>query len=151
MISRRRLRPHPRLRQSPLTRCSPEAAGFECSGGAVCAITSPLDHSATVKYTSVHLMRIFLVIYNADRNDEVRQAFERMQIELYPLPDKGRGRGKGARVQQDRQVWTGTKAMVVLAVTQEKQSSLFKALQEINRTYRDAQVRAFAFEAEELL
>ena len=41
--------------------------------------------------------------------------------------------------------------MVVLAVTQEKQSSLFKALQEINRTYRDAQVRAFAFEAEELL
>ena len=96
-------------------------------------------------------MRIFLVIYNADCNDEVLQAFERGQIELYPLPDKGRGRGKGARIQQDRQVWTGTKAMVVVAVTQEKQSNLFKALQEINRTHRDAQVRAFAFEAEELL
>ncbi len=96
-------------------------------------------------------MRIFLVIYNADRNDEVLQAFERMQIELYPLPEKGRGRAKNARIQQDRQVWTGTKAMVVLAVTQEKQSSLFKTLQEINGTYKDAQVRAFAFEAEELL
>jgi hypothetical protein len=96
-------------------------------------------------------MRIFLVIYNADRNDEVLQAFERMQIELHPLPDKGRGRAKNARIQQDRQVWTGTKAMVVLAVTQEKQDSLFKAMQEINRTHRDAQVRAFAFEAEELL
>ena len=151
MISRRRLRQDPRRRRSPLTRCSQEAAGFESRGEKVCAVTCPLDHSATVAYTSVHAMRIFLVIYNADCNDEVLQAFERGQIELYPLPDKGRGRGKGARIQQDRQVWTGTKAMVVVAVTQEKQSNLFKALQEINRTHREAQVRALAFEAEELL
>ena len=96
-------------------------------------------------------MRIFLVIYNADRNDEVLQSFEKVQIELYPLPEKGRGRGKNARAQHDRQVWTGTKAMVVLAVTREKESSLFKALQDINGSFKDAQVRAFAFEAEELL
>jgi hypothetical protein len=96
-------------------------------------------------------MRIFLVNYNADRNDEVLQAFERVQIELYPLPEKGRGRAKNARLQQERQVWTGTKAMVVLAVTREKEGSLFKALQEINSSFKDAQVRAFAFEAEELL
>ena len=96
-------------------------------------------------------MRIFLVIYNADRNDEVLQSFEKAQIELYPLPEKGRGRGKNARAQHDRQVWTGTNAMVVLAVTREKESSLFKALQDINGSFKDAQVRAFAFEAEELL
>jgi hypothetical protein len=96
-------------------------------------------------------MRIFLVIYNADRNDEVLQSFEKVQIELYPLPEKGRGRGKNARAQHDRQVWTGTKAMVVLAVTREKERSLFKALQDINSSFKDAQVRAFAFEAEELL
>ena len=96
-------------------------------------------------------MRIFLVIYNADRNDEVLQSFEKAQIELYPLPVKGKGRGKNARAQHDRQVWTGTKAMVVLAVTREKESSLFKALQDINSSFKDAQVRAFAFEAEELL
>ena len=41
--------------------------------------------------------------------------------------------------------------MVVLAVTHEKESSLFKALQEINASFKDAQVRAFAFEAEQLL
>jgi hypothetical protein len=96
-------------------------------------------------------MKIFLVIYNADRNDEVMQAFEKIQIDPYPLPEKGKGRGKNARAQQERQVWTGTKAMVVLAVTREKESSLFKALQEINSSFKDAQVRAFAFEAEELL
>lgn len=96
-------------------------------------------------------MRIFLVTYNADRNDEVLQTFEKVQIELYPLPEKGRGRAKNARIQQDRQIWTGTKAMVVLAVTQEKESSLFRALQEINRSFKDARIRAFAFEAEELL
>ena len=91
------------------------------------------------------------MIYNADRNDEVLQSFEKVQIELYPLPEKGRGRGKNARAQHDRQVWTGTKAMVVLAVTREKERSLFKALQDINSSFKDAQVRAFAFEAEELL
>ena len=96
-------------------------------------------------------MRIYLVIFNADRNDEVLLAFEKAQIDPYPLPDKGKGRGKSARAQHDRQVWTGTKAMVVLAVTREKESSLFKALQEINSSFKDAQVRAFAFEAEELL
>jgi hypothetical protein len=96
-------------------------------------------------------MRIFLMTYNADRNDEVLQAFEKVQIELYPLPEKGKGRGKNVRAQHDRQVWTGTKAMVVLAVTGEKESSLFKALQDINGSFKDAQVRAFAFEAEELL
>jgi hypothetical protein len=96
-------------------------------------------------------MRIFLLIYNADRNDEVLQSFEKVQIELYPLPEKVKGRGKNARAQHDRQVWTGTKAMVVLAVTREKESSLFKALQDINSSFKDAQVRAFAFEAEELL
>jgi hypothetical protein len=41
--------------------------------------------------------------------------------------------------------------MVVLAVTQEKESNLFRALQEINRSLKDAHIRAFAFEAEELL
>ncbi len=91
------------------------------------------------------------MIYNADRNDEVLQAFDKVQIELYPLPEKGRGRVKSTRAQQERQVWTGTKAMVVLAVTREKESNLFKALQEINSSFKDAQVRAFAFEAEELL
>ncbi|HME43958.1 MAG TPA: hypothetical protein VKF36_12785 [Syntrophorhabdales bacterium] len=96
-------------------------------------------------------MRIFLVIYNADRNDEVLQAFDKVQIELYPLPEKGRGRTKNTRAQHERPVWTGTKAMVVLAVTREKESNLFKALQEINSSFKDAQVRAFAFEAEELL
>ena len=96
-------------------------------------------------------MRIYLVIFNADRNDEVLQAFEKSQIDPYPLPEKGRGRGKNARAQHDRQVWTGTKAMVVLAVTGEKEIGLFKALQEINSSFKDAQVRAFAFEAEELL
>jgi hypothetical protein len=96
-------------------------------------------------------MRIFLVIYNADRNDEVLQAFEKVQIEPYPLPEKARGRARSARGQHERQVWTGTKAMVVLAVTGEKESSLFRALQEINSNFKDAQVRAFAFEAEELL
>ena len=96
-------------------------------------------------------MKIFLVIYNADRNDEVLQAFDKAQIELYPLPEKGRGRARSARHQHERQVWTGTKAMVVLAVTREKESSLFKALQEINSSFKDAHVRAFAFEAEQLL
>ena len=96
-------------------------------------------------------MRIFLVIYNADRHDEVLQAFDKVQIELYPLPEKGRGRARNTRAQHERQVWTGTKAMVVLAVTREKESSFFKALQEINSSFKDAQIRAFAFEAEELL
>jgi hypothetical protein len=96
-------------------------------------------------------MRIFLVIYNADRNDEVLQAFEKAQIDPYPLPEKGRGRGKNARAQHDRQVWTGTKAMVALAVLREKESGLFKALQEVNSAFKDAQVRAFAFEGEEVL
>lgn len=97
-------------------------------------------------------MRIFLVTYNADRNDDVLSAFEKAQIELYPLPEKSKSRVRTARGgQQDKQVWTGTKAMVALAVTQEKETSLFKTLQEINRNSKDAQVRAFAFEAEELL
>jgi len=96
-------------------------------------------------------MRIFLVIYNADRNEEVLQAFDKAQIEPYPLPEKGRVRARSARGQHERQVWTGTKAMMVLAVSLEKESSLFKALQEINASFKDAQVRAFAFEAKELL
>ncbi len=96
-------------------------------------------------------MRIFLVIFNAERNDEVLQAFETIQIDPYPLPEKGKGRAKNTRAQRDRQVWTGSKAMVVLAVPEEKESSLFKALQEVNSSFKDAQVRAFAFEAEELL
>ena len=97
-------------------------------------------------------MRIFLVTYNADRNDEVLTAFEKAQIELYPLAEKSKGRARNSRgAQQDKQVWTGTKAMVALAVSQEKESGLFKTLQEINRVSKDAQVRAFAFEAEELL
>ncbi len=97
-------------------------------------------------------MRIFLVTYNADRNEDVLSSFEKAQIELYPLPEKNKARARNARGgQQDKQVWTGTKAMVALAVSQEKENGLFKALQEINRNTKDAQVRAFAFEAEELL
>ena len=97
-------------------------------------------------------MRIFLVTYNADRNEDVLSVFEKAQIELYPLPEKSKGRARNARgSQQDKQVWTGTKAMVALAVTQEKESGLFKAFQEINRNFKEAQVKAFAFEAEELL
>ncbi len=97
-------------------------------------------------------MRIFLVTYNADRNDDVLSAFDKAQIELYPLPEKNKGRSRNTRSgQQDKQVWTGTKAMVALAVGQDKESSLYKALQEINRNSKDAQVRAFTFEAEELL
>ena len=96
-------------------------------------------------------MKIFLVIYNADRNDEVLQAFEGAQVELHPLPDKARSRTRHARMQQDKQVWTGTKAMVVVAVTPEKRGGFLKALHEINRAYADAQVRAFSFEAEELV
>ena len=97
-------------------------------------------------------MRIFLVTYNADRNDEVLSAFEKAQIELYPLPEKSRGRARNTRGgTSEKQVWTGTKAMVALALNQEKESGLFKALQEINRSFNDAQVKAFAFEAEELL
>ena len=97
-------------------------------------------------------MKIFLVTYNADRNDDVLSAFERVQIELYPLPEKSRGRARNTRAaQNERQVWTGTKAMVALAVNQEKEGSLFKVLQDINKSFKDAQVKAFAFEAEELL
>jgi hypothetical protein len=96
-------------------------------------------------------MKIFLVIYNADRNEEVLQAFEGAQVELHPLPDKGRSRGRHGRVQQDKQVWTGTKAMVVVAVTTEKRNGFLKALREINKAYGDAQVRAFSFDAEELV
>ena len=97
-------------------------------------------------------MRIFLVTYNADQNDDVLSAFEKAQIDLYPLPEKSKGRGRNARGgQHDKQVWTGTKAMVALAVSQEKESTLFKVLQEINRNSKEAQVRAFGFEAEELL
>ncbi len=97
-------------------------------------------------------MRIFLVTYNADRNDDVLSVFEKAQIELYPLPEKSKGRVRNTRgAQQEKQVWTGTKAMVALAMSQDKESGLFKALQEINRNLKDAQVKAFAFEAEELL
>ncbi len=97
-------------------------------------------------------MRIFLVTYNAERNEEVLSAFEKAQLELYPLPEKNKGRARNPRGgQQEKQVWTGTKAMVALAVGQEKESSLFKTLQDINRSTKEAQVRAFAFEAEELL
>lgn len=96
-------------------------------------------------------MRIFLVIYNADCSEEVLQTFERMQVEPYPLQEKGRTRTRGSRGQQDKQIWTGTKAMVVLAVAREKEAALYQALEEINRTHKDAHVRAFAFEAQELL
>ncbi|MCG6537663.1 MAG: hypothetical protein L7F78_23850 [Syntrophales bacterium LBB04] len=91
------------------------------------------------------------MIYNADRNDEVMLAFERVQIELYPLAEKGRGRGRNTRQQSDKQVWTGTKAMVVLTVAPEKESNFYRALQDINKSFRDVQVRSFAFEAEEIL
>jgi len=97
-------------------------------------------------------VKIFLVTYNADRNEDVLSAFEKVQIELYPLPEKSRGRVRNTRAgQSEKQVWTGTKAMVALAVNQEKEGSLFKALQDINKSFKDAQIRAFAFEAEELL
>lgn len=98
------------------------------------------------------VVKVYLVTYNADQNDAVLSAFEKAQIDLYPLPEKNKGRGRTTRGgQHDKQVWTGTKAMVALAVGQEKESSLFKALQEINKNYKEAQIRAFAFEAEELL
>jgi len=96
-------------------------------------------------------MKIFLVIYNADCSDEVLQTFERMQVEPYPLHEKGRTRTRGARGQQDKQIWTGTKAMVVLAVAEEKENALYQALEEINRGHKNAHVRTFAFEPEELL
>jgi hypothetical protein len=96
-------------------------------------------------------MRIFLVIYNADCSEEVLQTFERMQVEPYPLQEKGRTRTRGPRGHQEKQIWTGTKAMVVLAVAEEKENSLYQALEEINRTHKDAHVRTFAFEPQELL
>lgn len=94
-------------------------------------------------------MRIFLVMYSSERNDEVLQVLERLNIESVPFTEKGPGKPKNAK-QKEKQLWAGTRTILALSVAEDREAVFLKALQDVNDAYPDVGVRAFAFEAEDV-
>jgi nitrogen regulatory protein PII len=96
-------------------------------------------------------MRLAMIIYGSPIDPDVMEVLESLGLESYTKMREVLGKGRSSGPRLDTHIWPGTNAMVMVALSDEKVSSLVDALKPLKERFSHEGLKLYLFSAEEAL
>jgi len=96
-------------------------------------------------------LKLFLIIYDADFDEDVMDALSRSGVTGYTKWDRVLGKGEKTEPKLDNSIWPGFNGALLTAVEKDKEMELLDNLRDLHERMKGRGVKVFSWPLEDVI